>query len=254
MQLFFVGGAARALAYAGLLHAFEERGVEVTGVQGSSGGAVIAALRAFQSLDQAEAVFAAIAQVLQRRRLAILFKRRIQAEQLAAVYARFLPGTMLEDAALPLGVTAWNLNASRHEVLETGSVSTALAASSALPGLVRPVELGGARWLDWPVAPPLSWARSFEGSPQRRVVFITHGEDAPQPGDRRPYPWERWLGIDGFLDAAVSAKQALLAQQSDIHLIQVPNSRAFSKDTFQTAFQAGYEFGRRFSLQPSGAR
>ena len=248
MQLFFVGGAARALAYAGLLRAFEERGVEVSSVQGSSGGAVIAALRAFRRLDQAEALFSEIAETLHRHRLAIFFRRRLKASVLAELYGRLLPGMMIEDAVLPLGVTAWNMNSAQHEVLETGSVSAALAASTAVPGLVRPMTIGQARWRDWPVAPPLDWTRSPKGFSGRRVVFITHGQNEPEPGRRRPYRWESWLGVNQFLDAAVQAKQALLTQEADIHLIEVPNSRAFSPRTFKTAFEAGYAFGRDFEI------
>jgi NTE family protein len=70
-----------------------------------------------------------------------------------------MPYDLIEDAEVPLTITASDLVAGEPAYLERGDVVTALLASSAIPGLLPPVRLGG-RWLvdGWFMGTaPLGW-------------------------------------------------------------------------------------------------
>ena len=64
-----------------------------------------------------------------------------------------------EDATVPLGVTAADLDSGQEVVFRTGPLAPALIASAAMPGVLPPVEVGGRRYIDGgvvdnvPVAP-----------------------------------------------------------------------------------------------------
>jgi NTE family protein len=89
-----------------------------------------------------------------------LRRHMIDNDRLSRWLRRTLPYELIEDAAVPLTVTASDLVAAQPVYLERGDVVQALLASSAIPGVLPPVRIGD-RWLvdGWIMAnAPLSWA------------------------------------------------------------------------------------------------
>jgi NTE family protein len=142
------GGAARGWAHIGILHGLVEAGLEPDIVVGTSIGAIVGGHYAAGRLD----VLEDFARELTRRRVFSFLDLSVSGSGLIAgqrLFDRFddhLRGLKMEELPTRFAAIATDLS-SGHEVwLRRGSVIDAVRASSAIPGIVRPVKLNR-RWL-----------------------------------------------------------------------------------------------------------
>ena len=199
------GGGARGYAHIAILEALDEMGVKPVAIAGASIGALIGATYA-AGLTGKEIRRHVIALAHDRsaifRRLMTARAGRI-AEIISTGFgganlidaekfcAQFLPETVPDDFAglqIPLTVVTSDLYR-RHEVpLASGPLKPALAASIALPGLLRPVVIGERVLIDGGATNPLPFDH-LRGLADVVVAVDISGEPAE---DRRdlPNPWE----------------------------------------------------------------
>lgn len=142
------GGAARGWAHIGILHGLAEAGLEPEIVVGTSIGAIVGGHYAAGRLQ----VLEDFARELTRRRVFSFLDLSVSGSGLIAgqrLFDRFedhLRGLKMGDLPIRFAAIATDLS-SGHEVwLRRGSVIDSVRASSAIPGIVRPVNLNG-RWL-----------------------------------------------------------------------------------------------------------
>lgn len=155
------GGAARSVAHIGVLKAFREAGVPIDALAGTSGGAVIAVLYA-SGISIADLERVAVG--LRRRDLGKITLSRmgiISIRPLESLLRTLIDDVRLEDLYPPTAIVATNLvRRARHE-FRSGSAIEAVLASSAMPHIYRPVEVGGELYTDGSVVEylPLSALR-----------------------------------------------------------------------------------------------
>ena len=146
------GGGARGLAHIGVLKALERAGVPVDCLAGASMGGVIAAgYAAGMSAAELERQALELSRLRNMLRLAdpglpdagLLRGRRLQ----AFFEERFGQRTFA-DLHRPLALIAVDLNSRRELALRQGPVALALRATTAVPGLIAPVEVDGMRLVD----------------------------------------------------------------------------------------------------------
>ena len=163
------GGGARGLAHLGVLDELERGGVHVAAVAGTSSGALVGALWLLEGTDAAVARVRAFADsrlgrrvadplaggpgrrldLLRRaRRLAALFRLVVTRHQVAQRtflerVAFFLPDVAIADLPRPFVAVAADSLTGREVRLGGGRLREAVAASSAMPGLVVPFAIGG---------------------------------------------------------------------------------------------------------------
>jgi NTE family protein len=194
------GGGARGLAHIGVLKALEKMGLVPSLIVGTSMGAVVGGM--YAQLQDADAV-----EKRMKEFLGSAFFKRIGLEQFAdtdtkssrSVWERFATHLrkhyyisksalgsgkfaqatlieslrlLLEDvdiAGLPLRFAAVtsDLTTGEEHVCTSGSIITAVAASSAIPGVVAPIEVGKHLYIDGTVTGtiPVPAARSLSGNP-----------------------------------------------------------------------------------------
>jgi NTE family protein len=172
VALAFGGGGARGLAHIVVAEALDEMGVKPVAIAGTSIGAIIGAgLAAGMSGREMRRYAINIAHnradVMRRMmraragRLRDLFggglgdATRLDAE---LVCRQFLPEALPEyfsGLSIPLTVIASDLYRRREVVFSAGSLRRALAASIALPTIMRPVELDGRILVDGGATNPL---------------------------------------------------------------------------------------------------
>lgn len=134
------GGAARGLAHVGVLKVFEEAGVRVDCVAGTSAGALVGgALAAGMSAGEIEA----LGRRLRWRDLGRMTLSRLGAQTNAPmeefIRARF-PFTRFEELPTPFAAVATDLQTGAAVVMrDEGDVAFAVRASCALPGWYVPV-------------------------------------------------------------------------------------------------------------------
>jgi len=136
------GGGARGFAHLGVLRAFEEVGIPVDAVGGTSMGAVVGGLAAMGcsaaealelSRGSSSALFDPTLPVL-----SLLHGRRI-GERLEAN----LGAAEIEDLPLPYFCVATNLSRAGAVVHRTGPLFRAVRSSISLPGILPPVSIDG---------------------------------------------------------------------------------------------------------------
>ena len=177
-------GGARGLAHIGVIRALQERDFEIVGVSGSSMGAIIGAMFAFE--PSWEAVYGRLREYFDRNREKLstfdIFRgggdpaeeavprafRAIRASiYRLRMYRRFigdnhilgddilweficavLPDERIENAKVPLAVVTYDILTQREVVFTAGPVRQIVIASSSIPGIFPPQDVDGMLLVD----------------------------------------------------------------------------------------------------------
>ncbi len=195
------GGGARGLAHIAILEALDDMGVKPVAIAGSSIGAVIAAgyaagMPAKQIRRYAVDLAHDRAEVMRRlvrsraAKLSDLFgagfgdATRLDAEKLCA---QFLPAALPDDFSalqIPLMVVASDLFGRRQAVFDAGPLRRALAASFALPTIMRPVVVEDRILVDGGATNPLP----FDLLRGRADVIVAVDISGPPVDGKREVP------------------------------------------------------------------
>jgi len=209
------GGGARGLAHIPVLEAFDELGLKPRIIAGASIGAIIGA--AYASGMEARRIRAHADEVLGRwteiaRHLFTTTSRSLL-EQLPlrpfstalikpeTLMEAVLPAQLKKDFGgliLPLKIVATDYHAQAPYVMETGALLPAVAASTALPALFKPVEHDGRILLDGGLTNPLPFDLV---EPAADITIASHVLGGPS-GDRG-------TGSPSSLEAAIASSQIM---------------------------------------------
>ena len=153
------GGAALGYAHVGVLAALDENGLQPDAYAGTSAGALVAALAAFGVSPQ----------TLQDRLGALTWPALADPSlsriglltnvELGTLVHRLVGEVSIRDAPVPLFILATDILTGERVVLRDAPLADAVRASSAVPGVFAPVEIGGRLLVDGalienvPVAP-----------------------------------------------------------------------------------------------------
>lgn len=170
------GGGARGLAHVSVLEALDELGARPVAIAGSSVGAAIGAAYAagMSGKDIRRQVLALMhsrgdvfGKLMGARAaplaglLSIGFGNPmlIDGEKLCAAFLPERVPETFEQLAIPLVATATDFYGRCEHAFDAGPLRPALAASMAIPGLIRPVEIDGRVYVDGAAANPLPFDR-----------------------------------------------------------------------------------------------
>ena len=198
------GGGARGLAHVVVMEALDDLGVRPVAIAGSSIGAALGA--AYAAGLSGKAIRRHVIALAHGRgeTVARLFGARAVtlSNMIAAPFgnpmlldaqklcAAFLPAAVPDDFAqleIPLIVPATDLYGRSEVVFSTGPLKPAIAASMAVPGLVRPVEHQGRVLVDGAAVDPLPFEHLRGRADVILAVDTTVGPIAPRG---MPDPWE----------------------------------------------------------------
>jgi NTE family protein len=204
------GGAVRGAAHIGVIRVLEREGIPVHCVAGSSAGSAAGAAYA-AGLHGDELL--EIARHLRWRHIArptLSGYGWVSFAPLEDYLARTLGNPAFSDLTLPFACMAMDLETSQPVVLREGRVPLAVRASSSIPGIVAPVEVGGRLLADGGVVNNLPISVTRELGADVVVAVSLHG-----PLRRRPRNW---------CEALLTAFEALLARAgedpstADVHI------------------------------------
>lgn len=197
------GGGARGLAHIAVLEALDEMGIKPVAIAGVSIGAAIGAAYAAgmsgkairrHVIDFAHHQGGTYNRLMAARAAPLShFLRDTFGNPMVLDAARFcaafLPPDIPEDfsaLAIPLTIVATDLHAREEVVFTSGPLRTAVSASMALPGLIRPVECDGRVLVDGAALNPVPFDRL------RGVADVIVAVDPASGGieaERIPDPW-----------------------------------------------------------------
>lgn len=229
------GGGARGLAHIPVLEVLDELGIRPVAIAGTSIGAVIGAAYAAGISGQA----------LRRHVLDVFADQTAVAAKLIAcrvgrfadlfgglgnpvmvdgerVLERFWPAAMPTDFAdlrMPFTAVATDLDARQAVGLTSGDLRSAVAASMAIPGLVKPVERDGAVLIDGAAADPVPVAAVAGKADIVIAVDLVSAPPTRHVSPERAVPTAYQALFAGFMVMQYRLVEERLARTApDIHL------------------------------------
>ncbi|TET99340.1 MAG: patatin-like phospholipase family protein [Anaerolineales bacterium] len=184
------GGGARGLAHIGVLKVFEEQGVPIHALAGTSMGGLIAA--AYAAGMSASGLEAATLKMTNLRELAGLVDLRpprrglLAGERVRKYLSQFVSENLtFDELMLPVAMQAVDLKSGKEYTLREGNVLDAVMATSAFPGVFPPVEIHDCQLVDGGVLNnlPTELPRQL-GADVVIAVYVTAAVDADQLDER----------------------------------------------------------------------
>lgn len=156
-------GGARGFAHLGVIKVLRDEGIPIDMISGSSMGALVASF------------YGAGLDVDRLYKLSRVFKRKyyldftvpkmgfIAGKRVKELIRIFTHGKNIEELDIPVGIVATDLVSGEKVVFKTGSISDAVRASIAIPGIFVPEKLNGRLFVDGGVVDriPVSVAREM---------------------------------------------------------------------------------------------
>jgi NTE family protein len=202
------GGAARGLGHIPVLEAFDELGVRPAIIAGTSIGAILGSIYASgmparEMREFAMKLFANRAEVLKR-----IAQRWPGA--LAAIWNPFTPAMfngetiidilqpegmplLFEQLRIPFMAVATDFYTEEQVVFDAGPLLPAVAASAALPALLKPVQIGERVLIDGGFVNPTPFDL-IKGHCDVVVAVDVTGDIIKRPGRTMPTSLETWIG------------------------------------------------------------
>jgi NTE family protein len=153
------GGAARGFAHIGVIRAFEESGISIDYLAGTSIGALIGA---FYAAGRTPDEMLQVALKLKAGRLKPILPfhfRKVGLDYVELLLEQYVVVKTFEELKRPLFVTATNLYTGKNEVFSSGTLYPAIRASAAIPIRFKEQKIDNVVYLDGgftnnlPVAP-----------------------------------------------------------------------------------------------------
>jgi NTE family protein len=178
------GGFARGMAHIGVLKVFEEEGIPIRCIAGTSVGALIGAVYCSGiSAKELEKV-ADSCRFTTFARWTVSRYGFASNDRMVAFLRRTLKVTNFEQLRIPLGVTATDFNSGEGVVFHSGSIIDPVRASCAYPGMFLPVEIRGRYLVDGMLSHPVPTQPLLEMGAERVVAVHLKGcwtkEGAPR--------------------------------------------------------------------------
>ncbi|MGE5583361.1 MAG: patatin-like phospholipase family protein [Bacillota bacterium] len=159
------GGGARGFAHIGVLQVLKEAGVKISGIVGTSMGALIG------STFAAGTDLYYLGQLVEYLHWEDLIDLRlpnlglIDGTKVKIVIDLLTKGKRFEDLSIPFWAVATDLYSGNEVVFTTGPLAPAVRASISIPGVFYPVELEGRTLVDGAVVAgvPVSVAKKMRG-------------------------------------------------------------------------------------------
>jgi len=161
------GGTTFGIAHVGALKALVENDIPIDCISGTSAGALVASCFAFgMPISQMEE----ITKNINWRKFSRLAYSRLGFSSnmpMATFITDLLGDVRIEDAKIPLAITATDIETYERVVLRSGSLHEAVRASTCIPGIFAPVELDGRLLVDGglaenlPVSPLVDMGSTF---------------------------------------------------------------------------------------------
>ncbi|KRF00585.1 Patatin [Frateuria sp. Soil773] len=149
------GGAAKGFAHIGVIKMLEASGIHPDVVAGTSAGSVVGALYAsgMDAFALQETAFGLDEAKIRDVRL--FSGGLVQGQALQDYVNQLVRNRALQQLKIPFAAVATELETGARIVFVRGNTGQAVRASSSIPGVFEPVEIGGRHYVDGGVVSPI---------------------------------------------------------------------------------------------------
>lgn len=193
ISLVLGSGGARGHAHIGVIRAIEERDLEIVNIAGTSMGAVIGGIHAAGELDTYVdwAYRLDKSDVVKLLDFSFTWTSIFKGERIIEVLRELVGDRQIEDLQKGFTAVATALDEQREVWLNDGSLFGAIRASTAVPGVFAPVELGGRTLVDGGLVNPIPIAPTLNDSTDMTIaVNLSSFEDDYRPKEKKKAPVE----------------------------------------------------------------
>lgn len=150
-------GASRGWAHIGAIEALEAHGIKIDVISGASAGSFIGAAYSGGGLQEVKKFALDMDWKSVLSYLDVAFPRSgfIEGRRVADLMEEFIKTDEFDDLRIPLIMVATNMYTGKEVCLSKGSITKALRASMAVPGLLTPKKVGDDWLVDGGVVNPL---------------------------------------------------------------------------------------------------
>lgn len=233
------GGAAKGFAHIGVIKMLEASGIHPAVVAGSSAGSVVGALYAsgmdpFQLQQQAFAL-----DETSIRDVRLFSGGLVQGQKLEDYVNTAINHRSIEQLKRPFAAVATQLETGNRAVFIRGNTGQAVRASSSVPGVFEPVEIGGKHYVDGGVVSPVP----VDAARQLGARFVIAVDISASPSGTNP------LGMVNIMGQSITIMGRQLAQQelARADVVIRPNITGIGATDFQQKNRAILE-GERATL------
>ncbi len=234
------GGAARGSAHLGVLQALEDFDLRPAYLSGTSIGAVVAALYAFNVPVAEIRKFAETLKWFKFTRFSLSRTGIMSNADAGKLIESIIGPKNIEDAAIPLAIVASDISTGEKVIFRKGKVSEAIMASTCIPGVFSPVVLDGRMLVDGllteniPVSPLKPMGADF-------VIAVSFN---PKSRFRKP---------EGYIDILLNAFEIAAWQRTEYFtreadLVIDLNLEDFSRTDFNKKVDALFSEGYRQTI------
>jgi NTE family protein len=244
------GGGVHGAVQVGMLAALLERGIRADLVLGTSVGALNGAAYAadpntaverltalWEDVDSNSPFEASLLE--QATTIARNWTHLHGNHRLRRLLLEQLPVRTFEDLLVPFSCVAASIERAGAHWFETGDLISALLATTAVPGLLPPVEIGGEHYLDGGLVDSIPVDRAVALG--ARCIYVLQVGRVEQPLAPPSWPWE--VGLVAFEIARrhrFSEVMATLPPDVDVHVLPAGPEAAAPTGLGQLRFrQAG---------------
>jgi len=177
VSLVLGSGGARGHAHIGVIRALDEMGYSVRNISGCSMGSVIGGIYAADKLDTySEWAFRlAKGDVVKLLDFSFSLRSIFKGERIIEVLKELVGDRKIEDLDKRFTAVATSLEEQREVWLNSGSLFTAIRASTAVPGVFSPVELNERTLVDGGLVNPIPIAPTLNDSTDLTIAVNLAG-------------------------------------------------------------------------------
>jgi NTE family protein len=177
VSLVLGSGGARGHAHIGVIHAIEERGLDIRTIAGTSMGAVIGGVYAANELDTYTRWAENLTQrdVMRLLDFSFTWTSIFKGDRVFGVLKELIGDRQIEELDPGFTAVATAIGDQREIWLNKGSLFTAIRASTAVPGVFSPVELDDRILVDGGLVNPVPIAPTLNDSTDITVAVSLSG-------------------------------------------------------------------------------
>jgi NTE family protein len=264
LTLALSGGGVRGAAHLGVLQALEEASIPIAAIAGTSSGAIVAMLYARESPATRHQTYQKLEQIGRTgyAELEYLFHPPKNLSPLKTVASwekvirggvfgaglvsqaalrssliALVGGARFEDSPIPLAFLAVDVMSGERCVLREGSMLEAALASSAIPGVFPPVQIGGKALVDGNVLENVPVSVAKELIPDAVVLAVDVGDEHSPP--LQPKTALEVILRSAHVSRDALRRQSLLRADLVLGLNDLPGG-VFEYGQTKALFDAGY--------------